>query len=689
MAQAPPQAQLYQEGLVLLNSRGDARGAIARFEKAAKGPDKRICARAVFSKGVAFEQLGQQQARQQYELVISTFPEQTDVVAEARARLSAIDRSLPPARPAARTLGVRRAWISGPADLVWSGSVSRDGLELAYGNSGGGIALVEIGAPKSSRIFVDNDSALAPGTAVPSPDGRAILAQFLNKQGGFDLRLSRPGAPPTTVFSVGPGDSISSVEWPSADQILLQVEHADHHATLHLVNPEDKAARQIAALATSSTHATLSADGRWAVYDAPTRADGSRDLFFVDTRSGANRALLDDSWDGRLPVWSARGDYVLFVSDRTGSTSLWGVPMNGGTKSGPPRHFCSDLGRIASVLGVASDGSYHYLRQTGLVDVYTVTIGADGRPDGDPVGAARRFIGSNMGPSFSPDGRTLAFLAEMAVSTHASIGLRELTSSTQRTIATGMRVLLLPSWSPDGSRLLVKGYDTEGRFGFHLLDPHNGATAPLFVVGPELESSVGLGRWSNDGRSVFYPEQGGDRSEMRRIDVRTGLAETVFTTEKGTRISGFFDVARQNGAMVMAVNTRETRPPGDTGPLTSRWAIVVREPGGELREIARFPGSEGVNTVAWSADGRSIWFLRTTNGAGDRRATTGIWRMTAEGGDIKALGIELDQKEAMRALAVSPDGSHLAFTAGSPTQEPWVLEHFLPEPAAPARRDKH
>ena len=29
LAQAPPQAQLYQDGLVLLNSRGDARGAIA------------------------------------------------------------------------------------------------------------------------------------------------------------------------------------------------------------------------------------------------------------------------------------------------------------------------------------------------------------------------------------------------------------------------------------------------------------------------------------------------------------------------------------------------------------------------------------------------------------------------------------------------------------------------------------
>ncbi len=597
LAQAPPQAQLYQDGLVLLNSRGDARGAIALFEKAANGPDKRISARAGLSKGFALEELGQQQARQQYELVISKYPEQTDVVAAARARLLAIDRSLPPAGPAARTLGVRRTFSRPPAGAEFGmlGAVSGDGRLMAYGSSDGGIALVEIAAPESSRIFVKADAALSQDTAVPSPDGTAVITQWRNGQNGTELRLSRQGGPATTIFSVGSGDVISSVEWPSRDQVLVQVEHADRRATLLTVNPEIPSASQIATLPTPSMHATLSADGRWAVFDAPTRADGSRGLFFVDTRSGATMALLDDGWDGRLPAWSARGDYVLFVTDRTGSTSLWGVPMNGGKKSGPPRLLYPDMGRIVSVLGVASDGTYHYSRQTGLVDVYTVTIGADGRPEGEPVGAARSFIGSNMGPSFSPDGRTLAFLAEVAVRTHASIGLRDLTRTTQRTIATGMRVLILPMWSPDGSRLLVKGYDTEGRFGLHLVDPQNGGTAPLLVVGSELESSVGLGRWSPDGRSVFYPKQGGDSSEMRRIDVRTGLAETVFTTEKGNRISGFFDVARQNGAMVMAMNTRDSRPPGNIGPPTSRWVIVVREPGGELREIARFPGFEGVD----------------------------------------------------------------------------------------------
>ena len=44
-----------------------------------------------------------------------------------------------------------------------------------------------------------------------------------------------------------------------------------------------------------------------------------------------------------------------------------------------------------------------------------------------------------------------------------------------------------------------------------------------------------------------------------------------------------------------------------------------------------------------------------------------------------AVGIAMPR---LRGLAVSPDGTRLAFTSGSPTREPWVLEHFLPGLAA-------
>ena len=56
--------------------------------------------------------------------------------------------------------------------------------------------------------------------------------------------------------------------------------------------------------------------------------------------------------------------------------------------------------------------------------------------------------------------------------------------------------------------------------------------------------------------------------------------------------------------------------------------------------------------------------------------------MAADGGDIKALGVEVDQKEGMRALSVSPDGAPPGVHRGRPQREPWVLEHFLPEPVA-------
>jgi hypothetical protein len=38
--------------------------------------------------------------------------------------------------------------------------------------------------------------------------------------------------------------------------------------------------------------------------------------------------------------------------------------------------------------------------------------------------------------------------------------------------------------------------------------------------------------------------------------------------------------------------------------------------------------------------------------------------------------------EGIRDLSVSRDGRRVAFTAGWPTREVWVLENFLPAPPA-------
>src|SRR5262245_1720489 len=95
-AQTRSQAQLLQEGLRLLEVRGDPRAALDLFGQAAVGADRSVAARAILYSGVAAERLGQQRARRDYERVLRDFSDQPDVVNEARRRLAALAKTPDP-----------------------------------------------------------------------------------------------------------------------------------------------------------------------------------------------------------------------------------------------------------------------------------------------------------------------------------------------------------------------------------------------------------------------------------------------------------------------------------------------------------------------------------------------------------------------------------------------------------------
>ena len=51
------------------------------------------------------------------------------------------------------------------------------------------------------------------------------------------------------------------------------------------------------------------------------------------------------------------------------------------------------------------------------------------------------------------------------------------------------------------------------------------------------------------------------------------------------------------------------------------------------------------------------------------------WRVAAAGGEPWRLGLSMDR---LRELCIHPDGRQIAFTAGWPEKDVWVLEGFLP-----------
>ncbi len=91
-AQQTP-GQLFEKALYTEEVEGDLSGAISIYQQVLEqNPDNRqLAARATLHKGLCFEKLGSEQARQAYRDVLSKYSEQSEEAAIARERMTSLD----------------------------------------------------------------------------------------------------------------------------------------------------------------------------------------------------------------------------------------------------------------------------------------------------------------------------------------------------------------------------------------------------------------------------------------------------------------------------------------------------------------------------------------------------------------------------------------------------------------------
>jgi len=117
--------------------------------------------------------------------------------------------------------------------------------------------------------------------------------------------------------------------------------------------------------------------------------------------------------------WTPDGKALLFTSDRTGSLGLWSIAVVDGKPNGQPALLKTDIGKITS-LGLSSKRTLYYSMATGvrgmergIADIYTVSIDPNTlKPGSEPAPAAQRFLGTNSGADWSPDGKYLAYASK-------------------------------------------------------------------------------------------------------------------------------------------------------------------------------------------------------------------------------------------------------------------------------------
>jgi Tol biopolymer transport system component len=436
---------------------------------------------------------------------------------------------------------------------------------------------------------------------------------------------------------------------------------------------------------TSASHwpntMSFSPDGRYIVCD-PYGGENSRgDILLLSSAGGEETPLIQHPAKDWSPVWTPDGKKVLFASDRTGTLGLWAIGVADGKPQGSPELVKPDIGRLDRLMGFTRQGSLYYAVEGGMQDVYVAELDrATGKVLAPPERVANRFVGTNLGPSWSPDGQYLAYHSHRGPLPFEAPGALTIVIKSARTgeerdlpVKLDLNYQDEPvRWFPDGKSFLVRTTSKEisGRLpGFYRINAESGEAGFIMritgaaYVRPEL---------SPDGKTIFYGhgETYGTARRIMAYQMETGEEKELFRTVSPQSIAGMRLSLSPDGRQLAFVLH---------DPAKRLEAVkIMPAGGGELRELVGGPRYPDINVGGWSPDGRYLFIVVGW-------PAMRLWRVPAEGGEPQKLDVSM---RYMRHPAVHPDGRRIVFYAGMRRdREPqvWVMENLLPGPKAPAR----
>ena len=613
---------------------------------------------------------------------------------------------LTPARAAAQPFdGMvnRQVWAGPGVDTM--GGLSPDGRHLSFVDWGTGDLAVRDMTTGENRHLTHKgsweDSDEFAEYSVVSPDGQVAYA-WSNKDGVYELRVvGLDGSGGRVLLQGEKKDWLCPVDWsPDGSRILVCLlrDAFSGEPTVSesvFVSLKDGSVHAVKSptLPAGSESWTwlekLSPDGRYVVYTgAATEGSEQTDIFLLDLEGGRESPLVQHPAVDRDPVWTPDGKRILFASDRTGAMGFWSIDVADGSPRGLPRLVKADIGQLDRTIGLTRSGSLHYAVNAGMQDVYIADLDPDsGRVEGAPKRLSSRYVGANMWPAWSSDGKSLAYSRQRGARANGPgslfIVIRSMETGEEREIPARPRQLHPAHWFPDGRSLVAAFWDGSRKsVDYYRVDVRTGEASLLRRGkggGPFRPDHNPLRPdLSPDGKTLFFSqrERAGSAIASTRVlayDIETAREREVLRLD-GERIVGSVFVSPDGRHLAFPeVNLK-------TGSSTVN---VVPAGGGKVSEVlkvdlpARVFGSSG---LAWTPDGRHLLvpILPRFTGGPEPGAASELLRVPVVGGKAQSLGLAT---ERIGLGGVHPDGRRIVFDSGQrreSAQEVWVMENFLP-----------
>jgi Tol biopolymer transport system component len=420
------------------------------------------------------------------------------------------------------------------------------------------------------------------------------------------------------------------------------------------------------------------------LYSAPPDGKAGRgDIFLRNLKTGVTTPIVQHPAEDMLVGVLPGTEWLLFASDRQGRLDLWAVPFRQGKADGQPVLVKQGLGRLFP-LRFTNDGRYYYATLSATDDIFF----ADFDPGtGKVTGKARKFPsrwdGATSGPSFSPDGESLAYCVSRdpnpitSLHTADTLVVQSLKNPTAQPVVVGFEEFGLgevgpPCWLPDGKAVVVGGFGKGGQEkALYRVDLPGLRTTKIYADA----DGRGLRDYecATDGPFMYVVsadtgEAAGQRGpRIDRIDVASGGRRELFQAPQDQVISG---IALSPDGKTLSVIIRPDR--------SRRTLLVMPSEGGTPRPIHEVRPVTGMIDHTWAPDGRSILYVQGPQGQ-DR--TSFLRSVRADGGGAQPEPI-FQWTVVLLNPRFHPNGRLLAFT-GRPNEgtssEVWVIENLREE----------
>jgi Tol biopolymer transport system component/DNA-binding winged helix-turn-helix (wHTH) protein len=539
-----------------------------------------------------------------------------------------------PLVPVAGSDVVRLTGMQGGQDYP---AFSPDGNQVAftvYGEAGkAGIYATLVGGEKPLQL-TSRSSMWEDCCPAWSPDGRSI-AFTRRSEGQFAIYLVSPlGGTPRRIYSFKDYDTVVAgdtrdVSW-SPDGKTLAISTTMPTSTVRviaLLSLDDLSERFLTTppVPYSDWSPVFSPDGRYIAFRRTSGPGFVDDLYVMPSNGGeARRLTFDDVYIANAPAWTPDSREIIFTSNRGGMTTLWRIAATGGT----PRRI-EGVGASAFAPSVAPKG--HRLAYTSAFvnrNLWTVDLADPTHISGIPR-LTVSSKGTNGLPSFSADGKRIAFESTRSGYNEIWTANRDGTNPLQLTFLSGESGT--PHWSYD-DRAIAFDYRPKEHSEVYIVD-FSGRPPQLLSTIPGADNFVPS--WSRDGKWIY------------------------FASTRGGGSSQIWKIPYPNGRPIQLTNR------GGTAPIEGPDGLIYYSPAMFSNEVWKIPPEGGEEELVMKAPGLECWCNLTFT-------TKGIYfivetspnNQTAYFYDFRSKKISTIVRVGKSASnpAVSPDGKSIVYS---------------------------